>query len=253
MCEVDIEARRARDLERYHRRTAERRAQRLCLKCGKRPPAPHRSQCGACAAKKRPADRARHRRRTAARVAAGMCPKCGKRPPEPGRSLCGDCAERTNRASRARDARLRAAGIPRRDREHALAYERERARRLAEARRAAGLCSACGKVPAEDGRALCGGCGEKRRARERARYARASSEGKLYGGGWRPAGASAASEAASATRRGAPPACAPRAASGLPSRGARPASRAGWRGGSPSAGPTPPGAPPGSASSAQGR
>ena len=57
MTSEDIEARRARDLERYHRRTAERRAKGLCLKCGKRPPAPHRSQCEPCAEKRRPADR----------------------------------------------------------------------------------------------------------------------------------------------------------------------------------------------------
>lgn len=53
MCDHDIEvARRARDLERYHRRTAERRTQGLCLKCGKRPPAPHRSQCEPCIEKR---------------------------------------------------------------------------------------------------------------------------------------------------------------------------------------------------------
>ena len=51
-----LPARRARDLERYHRRTAERKAKGLCLKCGKRPPAPHRSQCEVCTAKCRPAD-----------------------------------------------------------------------------------------------------------------------------------------------------------------------------------------------------
>ena len=135
MCELDIETRRALDLERYHRRTAERRARGLCLKCGKRPPAPERS-------------------------------------------ICEPCAEKTNRASRARDARLRAAGLPRRDPEHA----RERSRRQAEAQRAAGLCPACGKVPATEGLTLCEPCNEKRRARERARYARAMSEGKLYGG-----------------------------------------------------------------------
>ena len=49
MCEQDIETRRALDLERYHRRVAERKARGLCLKCGKRPPEPHRSQCGDCA------------------------------------------------------------------------------------------------------------------------------------------------------------------------------------------------------------
>ena len=56
MCDHDIELRRKRDLERYHRRTAERRAKGLCLKCGKRPPAPHRTQCEPCIEKRRPAD-----------------------------------------------------------------------------------------------------------------------------------------------------------------------------------------------------
>ena len=77
MADQDLEIRRARDLERYHRRTAERRAQGLCLKCGKQPPTPGLSWCELCAAKKRPADRARHHRRTAERVAQGLCPKCG--------------------------------------------------------------------------------------------------------------------------------------------------------------------------------
>ena len=53
MCELDIEARRARDLERHHRQTAERRARGLCVKCGKRPPEPGRTRCEPCAAKKR--------------------------------------------------------------------------------------------------------------------------------------------------------------------------------------------------------
>ena len=44
MCEQDIARRRARDLDRYHRRTAERKAKGLCLTCGKRPPAPHRTR-----------------------------------------------------------------------------------------------------------------------------------------------------------------------------------------------------------------
>ena len=81
MPDQDLEIRRARDLERYHRRTAERRAQGLCPKCGKQPPAPGRSQCEPCAGKKRPADRARHYRRAAERTTQGLCPKCGKQPP----------------------------------------------------------------------------------------------------------------------------------------------------------------------------
>ena len=182
MCDHDIKARRARDLERYHRRTAERRAKGLCLKCGKRPPAPHRSQCEPCIEKRRPADLARYHQRTAERVARGLCPKCAKRPPAPERSQCGPCLEKDAAAGRARDSRLRAAGIPRRDRERAMAYERERSHREAEQRRAAGLCVRCGKSPAVEGRTMCEPCAEERRARERAKYAKAKAEGKLYGG-----------------------------------------------------------------------
>ena len=131
MAEQDIELRRTRDLERYHRRTAERRARGVCLKCGKRPPTPGRTQCEPCAAKKRPADRARHHRRTAERVARGLCPKCGKVPPAPERSQCEPCLEKDRTAGRARDARLSTAGIPRRDPGKAREYERKRAQIVA--------------------------------------------------------------------------------------------------------------------------
>jgi len=182
MCDQDIELRRARDLERYHRRTAERRKAGLCLKCGKRPPAPHRSQCEPCAEKQRAGDLARYHRRTAERVAKGLCPKCGKRPPEPERSQCGPCLEKDAAAGRARDARLRAAGLPRRDQERATAYERERRHRQDAERRKAGLCPECGKAPPAPDRTVCAPCGEKRRATARDRYARGKAEGKLYGG-----------------------------------------------------------------------
>ena len=182
MCDTDIAARRARDLQRYHRRTAERRAKGLCLKCGKRPPAPHRTQCEPCSEKRRPADLARYHRRTAERIAEGLCPACGKRPPAPERSQCGPCLEKDAAAGRARDARLRAAGIPRRDPEKARAADRERRHRQTAERRAAGLCPECGKAPPEPGRTVCGPCGEERRMAERARYAKGKAAGKLYGG-----------------------------------------------------------------------
>ena len=182
MTEQDIALRRARDLEHYHRRTADRRAKGLCVKCGRRPPAPHRSTCERCAEKRRPADLARHHRRTGERAARGLCPKCGKQPPAPGRTLCGPCGDKRNRASRARDARLRAAGMPRRDPERARLYERERSRRKADERRTARFCLRCGKAPAEPGCTVCEPCAETRRARERARYAKARAEGKPYGG-----------------------------------------------------------------------
>ena len=182
MCDHDIETRRRRDLERYHRRTAERRAKGLCLKCGKRPPAPHRRQCEPCAEKRRTADLERYHRRTAGRAAAGLCPKCGKRPPAPERSQCEPCLEKDAAAGRARDARLRAAGMPRRDPERARLYERERSRRETAERRAAGLCLRCGNSPAVEAGTMCEPCAEVRRADERARYAKAKAEGKLYGG-----------------------------------------------------------------------
>ena len=182
MTDPDIAARRARDRERYHRQTAERRARGLCVTCGECPPAPERTRCEPCAAKKRPGDRARYRQQTAERVALGLCPKCGKRAPAPERSQCAPCMEKDNAAGRARDARLRAAGIPRRDPEKTREYERERTRRVTEARRTEGHCTACGKVPAVPGHASCEPCLEKRRAWDRAKYAAGKAAGKLYGG-----------------------------------------------------------------------
>ena len=182
MCSHDIEARRARDLERYHRRTAERRAMGLCPKCGKQPPATGRTLCDACAEKRRPADRKRFQRRAAERIAQGLCPKCGKQPPQAGLSHCAPCTEKRNRASRARDARLRAAGQPRRDPGKARAYNKEHSRHTAAERRAQGLCPRCGKAPPEPGRSICAPCAENHRANARARYAEAKAAGKPYGG-----------------------------------------------------------------------
>ena len=48
-----------------------------------------------------------------------------------------------------------------------------------EARRAAGLCLKCGKVPPAPERTLCEPCAETRRAADRARSARLRAEGKL--------------------------------------------------------------------------
>ena len=50
------------------------------------------------------------------------------------------------------------------------------------ARVASGFCSRCGKAPPEPGLKMCGSCGEKRRAADKARRARARQEGKLYAG-----------------------------------------------------------------------
>ena len=126
--------------------------------------------------------RERFRRRTAERIAAGLCLRCGKVEPAPARSICAPCGEKRNRAGRARDARLRAEGRPRRDPDKARESERRRARRVTAKRRADGRCARCGKAQAVPGRASCEPCLEKRRAHDRARYAKAKAVGKPYGG-----------------------------------------------------------------------
>ena len=60
--------------------------------------------------------------------------------------------------------------MPRRDRERAREYERERSCREVEARRDAGLCTKCSQALAVEGRASCEPCREKRQAAERRQY-----------------------------------------------------------------------------------
>ena len=134
MAYKDPEEGRARDRERFRRRTAERIAQDLCPRCGKAPPAPERKVCGSCAGKRnragrardarlraagkprrnperaRACERGRSRRRAAECVARGLCAKCGKTPPVPDRTLCAPCAENRRAAERARYAAGKAAG-----------------------------------------------------------------------------------------------------------------------------------------------
>ena len=148
-------------------------------------------------ARGRAADRERFRKRTEQRRAAVLCPRCGAHEPENGLALCGVCAEKRRAWDRARDARRRAAGIKR---QRNRAGERSRARQRIAKRIARGVCTKCGVNPPESGRRLCAACGEKRRAAERARYAKARSRGELYGGR-DPQARRNAGRAASARRR----------------------------------------------------
>ncbi len=59
---------------------------------------------------------------------------------------------------------------------------REHCRRHHAKRLARGICTRCGKLPPEPGLKLCRRCGEKRRAAEKARRARARAEGRIYAG-----------------------------------------------------------------------
>ena len=199
----DIEARRKNDLARFHRRTEARRAAGLCLRCGKRPPAPERRLCAPCNEKRNAASRARDARpRTAGKprrdpnnakqytrersrcqyaehVAAGICTKCGRAPARRGRTTCEPCAGKHRAGDRARHAKAKAEGIPYggRDPEARRRAGRKRSRRRAEARRAAGLCIRCGHIPLEEGRATCEPCREDRRAAKRALHAERRSKG----------------------------------------------------------------------------
>ena len=58
----------------------------------------------------------------------------------------------------------------------------ERQRRRNADRVARGICTRCGAFPPEPGLKLCRRCGEKRRAAEKVRRARARAEGRIYAG-----------------------------------------------------------------------
>ena len=188
---------RARDLERYHRRTAQRRAQGLCPRCGKRPPEPERSVCEPCAEKHRVSgrvsdakrrargrkrrrnpekaracERRRYRRKTAERIAAGLCPACGKAPPEPERRLCSECAEKKRAGDRRRYAEAKASGAlyGGKSAERRRRNGRAGSKRRYHERREAGLCVRCGERPPADGSPSCEECRASRNAHERARW-----------------------------------------------------------------------------------
>ena len=130
--------------------------------------------------KRRRLDRERHRRRAAEHTARGLCPRCGTRPMAPERRLCAECADRKRAAERARYAAGKGAGklyggrrvhTRRRD-------SRIRGRERHRARRRAGLCTACGRVPPAEGAAVCEDCRTIHRAGERERYARRKAAGR---------------------------------------------------------------------------
>ena len=163
---------RARDLERYHRRTAARKAAGLCPRCGKRPPEPGRSLCEPCSEKHRissrvsdakrrargrkrrrdpekarACERRRYRRKTAERIAAGLCPSCGKAPPQPQRRLCSECAEKKRAGDRRRYAKAKASGAlyGGKSAEFRRRNGRDRSKQRYHERREAGLCVRCGE------------------------------------------------------------------------------------------------------------
>ena len=128
--------------------------------------------------KRRALQRERHRQRAVERAALGLCTRCGSRVPAPGRRQCEPCRAKAREAERARYAAGKKAGklyggrrvvTRRRD-------SRERGRERHRARRAAGLCTMCGREQPVEGAAVCENCRSIRRARERERHARRRAE-----------------------------------------------------------------------------
>ena len=131
----DPERRRAYERERHRKRTADRRAQGLCPRCGKHRPAPGRRVCEPCGERERAAGRARYlkrklegaayggrcpesrrrmareraRKRRRERVEAGLCPRCGREPVEAG-AVCEPCREARRAAEKKLYAERRAGG-----------------------------------------------------------------------------------------------------------------------------------------------
>ena len=193
----DPEVRRARDRERFQRRTAKRIARGLCPRCGQLPPELERSLCAPCGEKRNKASRARdakfriagkprrdpakaracererRRRQTAERIAHGLCPKCGRHPPEPGGSLCEPCGEKRRAADCNRYAEGKAAAklYGGRDPEYRRRLAREQSRKRLRARREVGLCTRCGSHPPVEGGTICEPCRDARREAEREHYA----------------------------------------------------------------------------------
>ena len=155
MAYKDPEQGRARDLERYRRRTAERLARSMCPRCGEARPVADYSLCQSCGDKRRKAGQARYakakaagilyggrdaercrriardssKQRDRARREAGLCTRCGTKQPVERGTVCEPCRE-------VRGAR-----------------EREQYA----ARRVAGECGKCG-APAPDDSARCERC-----------------------------------------------------------------------------------------------
>ena len=204
MAYADPEVAKARDCERFRKRTAARKIAGLCPRCGHRPPAPGRSVCAPCAeksnrasrvrdallraegkprrdpAKARAAERKRARREAAERREAGLCIRCGTAPAADGRKSCEPCLEKRRASDRANYAAGKAAGKPyggasiQAKRRSA----RTRSKRRQKQRVEAGRCIRCGKRAPAEGGTTCTPCRRKRQVAERRQYADRRAAGR---------------------------------------------------------------------------
>ena len=203
MAYKDPDVGRLRDRERFARRTAERRAAGLCLRCGERRPARDRSVCEPCGErhrvsgrardarlraagkprrdpeKARASERRRYRRQAAGRQTRGLCTRCGKAPAVAEQAVCKSCGEKRREADCVRYAAAKAAGklYGGKDPEAKRRSARAGSRKRHHARRDAGLCTRCGRLPPVERGTTCDPCREIRREAEREIYAVRRAEG----------------------------------------------------------------------------
>ena len=196
MVYADPDVGKAKDRERFRKRTQERRAAGLCPRCGRQEPASGRSVCNGCAKKRNRASRARDarlraegkprrdparareyerersRRERVARHVEGICSRCGKSPAASGRSSCEPCLEKRRASDRAKYAAGKALGLKYggADVEAKRRAGRAQSKRRQKARIEAGLCIRCGKRSPVEGGTTCAPCREKRQAGERRQY-----------------------------------------------------------------------------------
>ena len=203
MAYADPEVGKARDRERFRRRTEERVAAGLCPRCGVQPPTPERTMCDGCAERRNRASRARDarlrdagrprrdparareyerersRRKAAARKDEGLCTRCGKEPTAPDRSSCEPCLEKRRDADRAKYAAGKAAGLPYggANADAKRRAGRAKSKRRQKARKDAGLCIRCGQRPPVEGGTTCTPCRAKRQVAEKRQYAERRAAG----------------------------------------------------------------------------
>ena len=203
MAYADQEVGKARDRERFRRRTEERIAAGLCPRCGTAPPAPERTMCAPCNEKRNAASRARDarlraegkprrdpvrereyerersRREAAARQAEGLCVRCGRKPAAPDRSSCEPCLEKRRAADRARYAAGKAAGLPYggANADAKRRAGRAKSKQRQKTRLEAGLCIRCGQHPPAGGGTTCAPCRKKRQVAEKRQYAERRAAG----------------------------------------------------------------------------
>lgn len=98
----------------------------------------------------------------------GYCTSCGREQAEPGRGVCLVCKMKIREQRKARRRKRKAENPEAEKQRLAKKSEKEREQRLVRA--AQGLCTTCGKRPAEAGKKRCAVCGAKGRTANKKWY-----------------------------------------------------------------------------------